>query len=109
MFQGLGETFSFNLFIFGPKYFAKKKYVITLLNFLSGSAKLATWLTRRNRTQNSGSTNAMMVFQGILKARLTVEHTFYMMMENMQDFPRVWAVGEVLCSVGRDEELIIKF
>ena len=67
MFRGLGETFSFNLFIFDPKYFAKKKYVITLLNFLSGSAKLAIWLTRRNRTQNSVSTNAMIHFSGHIK------------------------------------------
>ena len=40
-FQGLGENFSFGLFIFGPKYCAKKKSVHTLVNFLSGSAKLA--------------------------------------------------------------------
>ncbi|KAJ3608922.1 hypothetical protein NHX12_023450 [Muraenolepis orangiensis] len=48
-FQGLGEEFSFILFIFGPKYSAKKKGVHTLLNFLSGAAKMAIWLTRRNR------------------------------------------------------------
>lgn len=45
-FQRLGESFSFSLFIFGPKYSAKRKSVHTLLNFLSGSAKMAIWLTR---------------------------------------------------------------
>ena len=33
-FQGLGDNFSFGLFIFGPKYCAKKKSVHTLVNLL---------------------------------------------------------------------------
>ncbi|KAJ3586646.1 hypothetical protein NHX12_013042 [Muraenolepis orangiensis] len=56
-FQGLGEEFYFVLFIysFGPKYSVKKKGVHTLLNFLSGAAKMAIWLTLRSRVQGVGS------------------------------------------------------
>ncbi|KAJ3586247.1 hypothetical protein NHX12_012647 [Muraenolepis orangiensis] len=64
-FQGLGEElFSFILFIFGPKYSAKKKGVHTLLNFLSSAAKMAIWLTRRNRVQDVGSGALLPVLQG---------------------------------------------
>ncbi|KAK0140342.1 hypothetical protein N1851_022699 [Merluccius polli] len=74
-FQGLGEDFSFGLFIFGPKYSAKKKSVHTLVNFLSGSAKLAIWLTRRNRAQSVGSVEPVLVLKGLLKARLRLDNS----------------------------------
>lgn len=44
-------------------------------NFLSGSAKLATWLTRRKWAPNSGSVKPVLVLEGLLKAQLTVEYT----------------------------------
>ncbi|KAJ3605666.1 hypothetical protein NHX12_027711 [Muraenolepis orangiensis] len=104
-FQGLGEEFSFILFIFGPKYSAKKKGVHTLLNFLSGAAKMSIWLTRRNRVQGVGSVALLPVLRGLLKARLRVEYTYYHLMDNIQAFSHMWAVGGCLCSVGGDGEL----
>ncbi|TKS66148.1 putative 149 kDa protein ORF 2 [Collichthys lucidus] len=94
-FQGLGESFSFDLFIFGPKYCAK--------------TKLAIWLTRRNRTQGDGSVQLVPVLEGLLKARLRVEYSYYHMMDKTQAFSRIWAVGGVLCSVGEHGELIVNF
>ncbi|KAJ3590378.1 hypothetical protein NHX12_008329 [Muraenolepis orangiensis] len=90
-FQGLGEEFSFVLFIFGPKYSVKKKGVHTLLNFLSGAAKI--WLTRRSRLQGVGSVALLPVLQGLLRARLRVEHTYYHLMDNIQAFSHMGAVG----------------
>ncbi|KAJ3614016.1 hypothetical protein NHX12_017593, partial [Muraenolepis orangiensis] len=90
-FQGLGEEFSLILLIFGPKYSAKKKGVHTLLNFLSGAAKMAIWLTRRNRVQGVGSVALLPVLRGLLRARLKVEHTYYHLMDNIQAFSHMWA------------------
>ena len=106
-FRGFGEVFSFELFSFGPKYCAKKKPVHTLLNFISGSAKLAIWLTRKNQVQTVGSVEPVSVLRGLLKARLRVEHAYYKMMGTLQVFRNIWAVEEVLCSVGEDGELDI--
>lgn len=62
-FQGLGEEFPYDLFIFRQKYCVQRtENVHTLVNFLSGSAKLAVWLTRT-------------VPEGFLKTRLRVEHS----------------------------------
>ncbi len=80
-----------------------------MLNFLSGSAKLAIWLTRKNRVQNVGSVDPVPVLEGLLKARIRVEHAYYRMTDNMLAFRQIWAVGGVLCSVGEDEELIVNF
>ena len=109
LFLGLGEKFSFDLFIFGPKYCAQKKSVHTLVNFLSGSAKLAIWLTRKNGAQSVGSVEPVLVLKGLLKARLRVEHSYYQMMDDMQGFRHIWAVEGVLCSVGSDGELNVSF
>lgn len=108
-FQGLGEVFSFVLFIFGPRYVAKNKAVHTLLNFLSGTAKLAIWLTRRNRAQDQGAVEPAAMLEGLLKARLRVEHSYYRMTDNLSAFDRIWAVGGVLCSVGEDGDLLVNF
>ena len=81
----------------------------TLINFLSGSAKLAIWLTRKNLDQGVGSVQPLLVLQGLLKARLKIEHSYYKMVDNLQTFSRMWGIGGVLCSLGGNGELIIHF
>ena len=104
-FQGFGEGFSFGLFIFGPKYFAKKRSADNVMNFLSASAKLAIWLTRKNQAQNGGSVEPVVVLEGLLRARLRVEHAYYRTTDNMRVVAQLWTVGRVLCSVGKQEHL----
>ncbi|KAK2897116.1 hypothetical protein Q8A73_013496 [Channa argus] len=109
-FQGFGEVFSFSLFIFGPKYCVKKRAVHILMNWLSGSAKLAIWLTRRNQTQDTGSVQLVPVLKGLLKARLRVEFVYHRMIDDMLTFGHRWAVGDVLCTVVEETgELIVNF
>ena len=50
-FKGFGQVFSFSLFIFGPRYCAKENSVHQLINFVSGTVKLAIWKTRKNRVR----------------------------------------------------------
>ena len=85
----------------------QKKSVHALLNFISGSAKLASWLTHRNQARTVASVEPVSVLRGLLKARLRVEHAYCKMMKTVQVFKHVWAVGEVLCSVREDWELDI--
>ena len=110
LFCGQAETLAhlFGLFIFGPKYFAKKRSAHNVMNFLSTSAKLTIWLTRKNQAQNVGSVEPL-VLEGLLRARLRLEHAYYRMTDNMRTFAQLWTVGRVLCSVGKQEELIISF
>ncbi|KAJ3607240.1 hypothetical protein NHX12_026752, partial [Muraenolepis orangiensis] len=63
---------------------------------------MAIWLTRRNRVQGVGSVALLPVLRGLLRARLRVEHTYYHLMDNIQAFSHMWAVGGCLCSVGGD-------
>ena len=103
-FQGLGERFSFKLFIFGSKYAARKKSVHVLLNFLSGKAKLAIWKTRENWIQGLASVHPVLMLKGLLAARIRVEFAYYRLTGNLDDFFCTWGLDGVLCSV-QDEML----
>lgn len=60
------------LLIFGPKYSAKKKHEHVLLNFLFSSAKLAIWLTCKNKARYVGYFEPVLVLKGLLRARLKI-------------------------------------
>ena len=51
----------------------------------------------------------VLVLKGLLKARLRVKHAYYQIMDDMQGFSHIWAVGGVLCSVRGDGELNVSF
>lgn len=80
-----------------------------MINFLTANAKLAIWLTCKNKAQGVSSMEPVTVLEDLLKARLRIEHTHYKMTKNMLTFIQIWSVGRVLCSVGQKEELIINF
>ena len=107
-FQGLEELFSFCLFIYSPQYSAKKKNVHTLINFMSGLAKLAIWKTRKNRVRGAGSEDVVMMLTGLLAARLRVEFEFYRLTKKTEVFVNIWGVWNVLCSV-RENALFLNF
>ncbi|KAI3357926.1 hypothetical protein L3Q82_016316 [Scortum barcoo] len=93
-FQGFGEDFSFDFVYFWSKYSVKKKTVHTLMNFLSGCAKLAIWLMHRNRAQSAGSVEP-------------VSHTYYQLTDNMQPSVIPGLLGEFCALWGEMGELIV--
>lgn len=104
----LGETFSFQLFIFGPKYTVAQKNVLVLLNFLFGNAKLAIWKTRKNKILGQGAVNPIFMFLGLVGSRLRVEYAYYKLVGCLERFMDIWGINHVLCTVYEDE-LVLKF
>ena len=80
-----------------------------MMNFISGVAKLAIWLTRKNKTGGVGSVDPVQVLQGLVAARLRVEHAYYRTVDNLEGFTSIWAVGGVLCTVGEQGDLFLSF
>lgn len=76
-FIEIGEAFSFEMFIYGPRYTEKRKSQLTLLHFLSGTAKLAIWKSRKNKLLGQGSLDVLVIFKGLVAARLRIEHAYY--------------------------------
>ena len=86
----------------------KEKNVHTLINFMSGLAKLAIWKTRKNRVRGAGSEDVVMMLTGLLAARLRVEFEFYRLTKKTEVFGNIWGVRNVLCSV-RENALFLNF
>lgn len=107
-FFSLGEEFSFQMFIFGPKYSVQKKNVLVLINFLSGTAKLAIWKTRKNKLLGHESVSVLPMFLGLLASRLRIEYAYYKSVGCLPMFMEIWGINDVLCTL-YEEELILGF
>lgn len=108
-FIEIGEAFSYEMFIYGPRYMEKRKSQLTLLNFLSGTAKLAIWKSRKNKLLGQGSLDVLMIFKGLVAARLRIEHAYYKMVNCVESFMYIWGINEVLCTVDDDDDLMLAF
>ena len=103
-FSTLGEVFSSQLYIFGPKYRFSQNGVVVLLNFVLGAAKLAIWKTRKNSIRGQGSVDVV----GMLAARLRVEFC-QQLVNNIDLFLSIWGIQRLLCLVTVEEELELCF
>ena len=106
---GLGEVFSLPLFVFGPKYTARKKPTMVLMNFIFSNAKMATWISRKNKMAGRGWTDPLRCVRGLVAARLSIEHAYFTLTNNLEGFRAVWGVGQVLCSLGENQALVLTF
>lgn len=100
--ERLGVVFTVGVFIMGYRYSSKEKEKCVLLNFLFAQAKLAIWLTRRNRVKGGGITDPLLLFNGMVSARLRVEFEFYKMIKSVEMFQEIWCVGGAVCIAGED-------
>lgn len=89
-------SFNVSLFIYGAKYSENKKKVI-ILNFLYGMVKLAIWCTRKNKVEDSGCIDPILLTKCFVKKRLTVEYAFYSITHNVQFFFHLWGFNNFLC------------
>ena len=69
----LGESFSLENVIFGPKYSSSRRPFVTLVNFLYGTVKLSIWKTRKNQVKGLGSVDPLLMAKGIMSARIKIE------------------------------------
>ncbi|KAL6481030.1 hypothetical protein MHYP_G00091100 [Metynnis hypsauchen] len=102
----LNMTFTYGLFILGPKYMRSQQARCCLLNFVFGQAKLAIWLTRRNKLRGRGLTDPDEMLRSFIRARVKVDFAYYKAMNDLLTFRNTWCVGEALCCV-EDGELTV--
>lgn len=91
--------FSAPVFIGGVKYNKKNKSKCHILNFLIGEAKLAIYLTRRDKLQTELVGDVVALWKRNVKARLRLEFCFYKATKNVEAFEQQWGCEEVLCAV----------
>lgn len=103
----LGVDMDENIFIFGPKYVATDRKRVSLINFLIGEAKLAIWITRKNKLKNSGTTEPELILKAFVSARIKAEFAFFKLTKNLVTFSEFWGQAEVLCVVDQEEILFL--
>lgn len=72
------EVFTKKMFILGYRYSQKYRQKCQLFNFVLGQAKMAIYISRRNKVDWSLDCDASILFVRMMKARLKVDFDFYM-------------------------------
>lgn len=62
VFKKCNKVFSQEIFILGCKYVLKKKFVCQLLNFVVGQAKMAIFLSRKNKIEQDIVESTVILF-----------------------------------------------
>jgi len=99
----LGEDIDEKMFVFGPKYVAAERKRISLINFLIGEAKLAIWITRKNKRKERGTTEPELILKAFVSARIKAEFAFFKLTKNVVAFSEFWGQAEALCVVDQEE------
>ncbi|KAI4890366.1 hypothetical protein NFI96_008163, partial [Prochilodus magdalenae] len=73
----LGTTFTFGLFILGLRYTFDRRFRCCLINSVFGQAKLAIWLTRRNRIRGHGLTEPPLLLKSLISARVKLDFAYF--------------------------------
>ena len=103
LFLSFKEEWSAAAFIFGAGYRRSDAVKWQLLNFLLGEAKMALYLTRRNKIKNGVMQDVVSVFIALVRARVRIDFRFYKGMKNLSTFVKQWCYNEVICSVMEEE------
>ena len=105
VFSLFSSVFTTSLFIGGVCQNKGNKTKARLLNFLISEAKLAIYLSRRDRLQERPHLDAVALWKCNLKARIRLEFHFHRATQNIEDFIQLWGFKNILCTVSDDGEL----
>lgn len=99
LFCWFDETFCIETFILGFKYFQKKRFTCQLLNFILGQAKMAIYISRKNRVEQKCSDDVNVCFLTLIKSRVLIDFRFYKTMRDLSTFELIWCSHGALCAV----------
>ena len=75
-----------------------------MINFILGQAKLAAYMSRKNRVAQAADSDVVRTFSRLVKSRILIDFNYCKCMSDLETFKVVWCCGEALCSV-LDNEL----
>ncbi len=99
LFLMFEEVFTKEMFILGYRYSQKYRQKCQLFNFVLGQAKMAIYISRRNKIDGSLDCDASTLFVRMIKARLKVDFDFYKSTNNVEELISIWCYKDVLCSI----------
>ncbi|MPV02346.1 hypothetical protein FVA96_24450 [Escherichia coli] len=103
VFSLFNVVFTEKIFIMGAAYKKAEKEKWQLLNYLSGEAKMAIYLSRKARVKDREGQEARAVWLVNIRARLWLEFRFYKHIGDVDTFKQRWCFNNVVCSVEKNE------
>lgn len=105
LFSKLGEVFSTQVFVLRFNYCKAAEHKCQLLNFILGQSKMAVYVSRKRKVDDSVDVDVTLLFTRMVKARIRIDFNYYREMKDVDQFCVIWAHGDVLCSV-EGEQLV---
>ena len=103
VFKCFNQTFLITKLIYGAGYNKTNKKMWHLLNFIIGEAKMAIYISRKNKMEGQSNVDAASVWRCNLRCRLRLEFSFYKIIKNLGSFSDMWCHKNILCAVLNDE------
>lgn len=105
LFKKAGETFSLRTFILGFKYNKTQKHKCHMINFILGQSKMAVYVSRKRKVEDSMDCDVVLLLSRMIKARILIDFKYYCIMKDVERFKMTWTYRGVLCSVQENDLL----
>ena len=109
LFNCFNKVFTMETFIFGFRYVQRRQNECKLLNFILGQAKMAIYLSRKNKVNNQSGDDALILFSALIKYRILIDFRFYKLMQDLESFESIWCIHRALCTVVDNELIFVHF
>lgn len=74
LFKKVGQVFSLKVLIFGFKYRkAQKMAQCQMMNFILGQSKVAVYVSRKKKVEDSGDSDIVLLFSRMVKAQIQID------------------------------------
>lgn len=91
------------IFVFGFKFVRGNRFTCQLLNFVLGQAKLAIYMSRKNKVERLSGEDVVVMFLNLVKSRVLIDFCFYKSTKDLTTFEMKWCGNGALCSVVEEE------
>lgn len=109
LFFFMGMVFTKLGFILGSPYNQKQRSKCQLINFIVGQAKLAVYISRKNRVGQKVGDDDVLIFKNLVRARITIDFYFFKLMSAIDVFEDKWCCDGALCTVSNEEIVFAPF
>lgn len=103
MFGLFGEIFSPQTFILGFNYCQKRRVKCELLNFILGQAKMAVYISRREKVEQLVDCEPKTTLIRMIRTRVNIDFNFYRLMDDLETFENMWCYKTILCSLSKKQ------
>ncbi len=103
LFNYFNVMFSMKVFICGFKYVKSRCYKSQLINFLLGQAKMAIYVTRKEKVDMNINKSLVAVFSKLVKSRILIDFLYYKSMHDLLRFETIWCLKGIICKVVEEE------